>query len=226
MLYRLLLLSLLAPVSAQAMECESLSPSMAALGEQYYDLDIQAIDASQDKALIERATKLLTAKRFRSGHATRITCKRVNGKLTAVTHNYELENAYTSTTSRGDLNMKVFMEDKENRTVNAHTLTFYKEPGWLAGPTKNTLRMNHRFRVRNGLNRSPVLTSTPSGSFGYTSVGDYVDPVLRIQIGRSKARLLEFDIELTVLDKGVGVKQLLFTNGVLVEQTNWTLFTR
>lgn len=226
MLHRLLLLSLLAPVGAHAIECESLSPSRATLGEQYYDLDVQAKDTSDDEALIKRATDLLTKQRFRSGHATRTICKRVDGQLTAITHKYELENAYTSITSHGDLNMKVVVEDKENRTVKTQTLTFPKEPGWLSGSNNNTLRMNHRYRVRNGLNASPVISSVGSSQFGYAVISEGIDATLRSSTGRSTSRLLEFDIELTVLDKGVGVKQLMFTNGVLVEQSNWTLFTR
>ena len=214
MLYRILALILLAPINAHAIECESESPLKVALGDKYYELvSDAALDTPANAALVKQVKKMLGDARFRSGHATRVVCKKVDGELTAVTHEYNLKEIEGRHTLRGDINVKLLIDEHKRRVIRTHTLSFPNDIDWQPGSASNELILNHRFRTRNNARGIGV------GSFE-SAIG------LNHKNVEKSSTMVEMDYALTVQARGIGVTQNIYTNGYLVEQSNWTLYKR
>jgi len=197
MFYRILALLLFVPFNAQAIECESESPLKVTMGDAYYDLD-NNLDGDIVPSIhpLQKAISTLEATQFRSGQATSTVCKRVDGEAVPVTRTLKLKDGSSRFTKHGDLDLSVWLFDIENRNVKKHLMTLPLSTAWEPGNTENEWLLNHRYR------------KPGRGKFRITS------------------SLIELDIALTVLDGGIGITQIMYTNGYFAEQSNWKLLKR
>jgi len=191
MFYRLFIILLFIPFSAQAIECESQSPLLVTMGDSYYDLDdnLDGDKVSKNHPL-QKAIDTLQAMQFRKGHATSTICKRVDGVAIPETYTYTLRDGSSRYTKFGEIDINMWFNDAENRDIKRQNLILPLHVAWEAGNAKNQWLLNHRAR-RPG--RGPFV---------------------------------EQDIILTVLDNGIDVMQITYTNGYLAEQSSWTLLKR
>ena len=197
MFYRIFALLMFVPFSVQAIECESESPLKVTMGDAYYDLD-NNLEGEQvsKKHPLQQAIDTLEATQFRSGQATRTICRRVDGVAIPETRTFKLKDGTSRFTKHGELDLSVWLNDVEGRDVKRHLMTLPLSVDWEPGNNKKEWLLNHRSRKPGYGNR----TRTHS--------------------------LVEQDITLTVLDNGIGITQITYTNGYFAEQSNWTLLKR
>ncbi|MEE9334912.1 MAG: hypothetical protein V3U65_12565 [Granulosicoccaceae bacterium] len=197
MFYRIFALLLLVPFNAQAIECESESPLKLILGDAYYDLDSNLeVGPVPAKHPLQQTIMELESAQFRSGQATTVICKSIDGEVVPVTRTYKLKDGSSHYTKHGDIDLSVWLDDIENRDSKKQLITLPLSIAWASGNTENEWFVNRRFRRLNG------------GTFSSTS------------------SFVELDIALTVTDNGIGVRQTIYANGYFAEQSNWTLLKR
>ncbi len=190
MLYRILPLLMFVPFSAQAIECESISPLKVTMGDAYYDLDNNfSGEPVSKKHPLQQAINALGSVQFRSGQATNTICRSIDGVITPETRTYKLQEASSRFTNNGELDLSVWLHDVEGRDLKRQIMTLPLSMAWEPGRTKNEWLLSQRFR-------------------------------------RLGASLVEKDFTLTVLDNGIGITQITYTNGYFAEESNWTLLKR